>query len=90
MDSFLALPLCMSCIQNTGAHTAVSCDPGAACAVCGSARELCKPAGPRDVEKAFQVYFERLQMALARAAAKPPAAQPILQPKGRFNRQRLP
>jgi len=63
-------PLCLDCIENTGAHTAVACDPSARCVVCGNDKP-CKPAGPRDVNAAFRVYFERLEMVKHRAQQRP-------------------
>ena len=60
-------PLCMNCIRVADAMTAVSWQGPEPCVVCG-ARGGCKPAGNKNVARAFEVYFERLEMAFSRAS----------------------
>jgi len=60
-------PLCMNCIRVADAMTAVSWQGNEPCVVCGG-RGGCKPAGNKSVSRAFDVYYERLEMALSRAS----------------------
>ncbi len=59
-------PLCMNCIRIADAMTAVTWAGEERCVVCGGPGE--KPAGNRHVIRAFDVYYERLEMAFSRAS----------------------
>lgn len=60
-------PLCMNCIRVADAMTAVAWQGPEPCAVCGGTGAR-KPAGNKSVGRAFEVYFERLEMAFSRAS----------------------
>jgi hypothetical protein len=64
---FMNYPLCQVCVRVADAYTAVDWSGPESCAVCGGAG-LRKPAGNKSVARAFEVYFERLEMAFARAS----------------------
>jgi hypothetical protein len=59
-------PLCMNCIRVADAMNPVEWVGEERCVICGGPGE--KPGSNKNVARAFEVYFERLEMAFSRAS----------------------
>jgi len=59
-------PLCMNCVRIADAMNTVTWVGEERCVVCGGPGE--KQGSNKNVARAFEVYFERLEMAFSRAS----------------------